>query len=95
MAPKPKSPLTPKQERFVQEYLIDLNATKAAERAGYSKKTARVIGGENLSKPAIAAAIHAAQGQRARSNAITAQRVLDELAMIAFSDLGELLEFTD
>jgi phage terminase small subunit len=49
--------LTPKQERFVAEYLIDLNATQAAIRAGYSSKTAKVIGSENLSKPAIQAAI--------------------------------------
>ena len=49
--------LTPKQNRFVEEYLIDLNATKAAVRAGYSEKTARQIGSENLSKPAIQEAI--------------------------------------
>lgn len=45
--------MTPKQKRFGDEYLIDLNATQAAIRAGYSKKTARVIGQENLLKPAI------------------------------------------
>ena len=49
--------LTPKQERFVQEYLIDLNATQAAIRAGYSQRTARQIGDENLSKPDIRAAV--------------------------------------
>lgn len=45
--------LTEKQQRFCDEYLIDMNATQAAIRAGYSKKTARVIGQENLTKPAI------------------------------------------
>lgn len=45
--------LTPKQKAFCEEYLIDLNATQAAIRAGYSSKTARVIGQENLTKPAI------------------------------------------
>ena len=45
--------LTPKQRRFVNEYLIDLNATQAAIRAGYSKKTAQQIGAENLSKPVM------------------------------------------
>ena len=45
--------LTAKQQRFCDEYLIDLNATQAAIRAGYSEKTARVIGQENLLKPAI------------------------------------------
>ena len=49
--------LTAKQERFVEEYLIDLNATQAAIRSGYSKKTARDIGYENLTKPDIRAAI--------------------------------------
>ena len=46
--------LTPKQAAFVREYLIDRNATQAAIRSGYSKKTAHVIGTENLGKPAIA-----------------------------------------
>ncbi len=45
--------LTAKQQRFCDEYLIDLNATQAAIRAGYSKKTARVIGQQNLSKLAV------------------------------------------
>ena len=53
--------LTPKQRRFVDEYLIDLNATQAAIRAGYKKNTARQIGSENLSKPAIAKAISSRQ----------------------------------
>lgn len=49
--------MTPKQQRFVEEYLIDLNATQAAIRAGYSQKTAQQIGAENLTKPVIADAI--------------------------------------
>ncbi|WP_317313223.1 terminase small subunit [Absicoccus porci] len=49
--------LTAKQRRFVQEYLIDLNATQAAIRAGYSKNSARQVGTENLSKPSIKQAI--------------------------------------
>ncbi len=56
--------LTPRQARFVEEYLIDLNATQAAIRAGYSKKTAFVIGYENLTKPYISAAIAEAQAKR-------------------------------
>ncbi|CCQ72407.1 terminase small subunit [Magnetospira sp. QH-2] len=47
------SNLSPKQQRFVEEYLLDLNATQAAVRAGYSERTARQIGSENLSKPDI------------------------------------------
>ena len=49
--------LTPKQQRFIDEYMIDLNATQAAMRAGYSSRTARQIGAENLLKPVVAAAI--------------------------------------
>ncbi len=55
MQEKPK--LTPKQQRFVEEYVIDCNATQAAIRAGYSEKTAQSIGAENLTKPVIKAYI--------------------------------------
>jgi phage terminase small subunit len=82
--------LTPKQELFVQEYLIDLNATQAAIRAGYSKRTAGAIGDENLRKPEIAAALAAAQQKRAERTEITQDRVLQELARIAFFDLRKL-----
>ena len=54
--------MTAKQQLFVDEYLIDLNATQAALRAGYSEKTARSIGAENLSKPDIEKAIADALG---------------------------------
>lgn len=68
--------LTPKQEAFVREYLIDLNATQAAIRAGYSEKTASAIGHENLYKPEIASAIAAAQAQRAKRVELDADYVL-------------------
>ncbi len=55
--------LTPKQERFVSEYLIDLNATQAAIRAGYSPKAARQVGCENLTKPDIASAVEAGRAK--------------------------------
>ena len=70
------SKLTPKQEMFAKEYLIDLNATQAAIRAGYSKKTAQRIGSENLSKPLIAAAVAAGQAERAKRTEIDADYVL-------------------
>jgi phage terminase small subunit len=82
--------LTPKQERFVEEYLIDLNATQAAIRAGYSQRTAASIGEENLRKPEISAAIHAAKAARSERTGITQDRVLQELARIAFYDLRKL-----
>lgn len=56
--------LTPKQQRFVDEYLIDLNATQACIRAGYSEKTARQIGEQNLSKLDIQEAIQQAMNER-------------------------------
>ena len=68
--------MTPKQRRFVDEYLCDLNATQAAIRSGYSKKTARFIGAENLTKPNIAAAIAAAVAKRSDRTEVTADYVL-------------------
>jgi phage terminase small subunit len=78
--------LTDKQKAFVEEYLIDLNATQAAIRAGYSEKTARQVGNENLTKPDVADAIAAAQAERSQRTEVSADRVLLELARISFSD---------
>lgn len=86
--------LTAKQTRFVEEYLIDLNATQAAIRAGYSAETARAIGCENLTKPNIAQAIADAQMERSRRTEITQDRVLAELAKIGFADMRKLLKWT-
>lgn len=71
--------LTPKQARFVNEYLVDLNATQAAIRAGYSPRTAASIGWENLRKPAIAREIAIRQEELAQGVALTQQEVLDGL----------------
>lgn len=76
-----------KQQRFVDEYLVDLNATQAAIRAGYSEKTAGQMGFDLLKKPEIADAVAAAQQKRAERTHITQDRVLQELARVAFSDL--------
>ncbi len=67
---------TAKQQRFVAEYLIDLNATQAAIRAGYSKNSARQIGDENLSKPYIVAAVAKAKRERSVATKIDAEWVL-------------------
>lgn len=85
--------MTPKQVAFVAEYLIDLNASKAAERAGYSKKTAGQVGFENLKKPEIAAAIQAAMQERSKATGITQERVLNELARVAFGDKRKLMKW--
>ena len=80
-------PLTPKQSRFVAEYLIDQNATQAAIRAGYSKKTASSQGERLLRNVEIAAAVGVKQDQQLAKLEITAERVLQELARIAFVDV--------
>ena len=71
--------LTPKQAAFVQEYLIDLNATQAAIRAGYSESTAKEIGYENLTKPHIGEAIAKAQADRFERVEITQDYVLESI----------------
>lgn len=81
------SGLTPKQAKFVEQYLIDLNATQAAIRAGYSPKTARSVGAENLTKPAIQAALTAERARLAATLQVTPERVLQEYARLAFADL--------
>ena len=73
---------TPKQARFVSEYLIDLNATQAAVRAGYSKKTADRIGPELLGKTCVSAAIKAAQKKRAAKSERTALDVLRDIQAV-------------
>ena len=86
--------LTPRQAAFVREYLLDLNATQAAIRAGYSPKAARVTGPETLSKPAVATAIERAMAKRAERTEVTAERVLAELAKLAFANLGDYFNLT-
>lgn len=63
--------LTPKQRQFVLQYLLDLNASQAAIRAGYSSKTARSIGQENLTKPDIQEAIQTAMAEREDRTQVT------------------------
>ncbi|AQS50736.1 terminase small subunit [Paenalcaligenes hominis] len=85
--------LTPKQKRFVEEYLIDLNATQAAIRAGYSQRTAGQIGEQNLKKLEIKQAIQAAQENRSERTEITQDMVLQELAKIGFSDIRKIVRW--
>ncbi len=82
--------VTPKQKRFAEEYLIDLNAAQAARRAGYSGRSAAQAGRRLLQCPEIAKAVRSAMADRSERTAVTAERVLDELACIAFSDLRDL-----
>jgi len=84
--------LTAKQSTFVKEYLIDLNATQAAIRAGYSEKTAYSIGQENLTKPDIQKAIQKAMNERSERTEITQDMVLQELGKIAFLDIRDAFD---
>ena len=79
-------PLTAKQKVFVQEYLVDLNATQAAIRAGYSQRTAGWIGPQLLGKTHIAEAVQGAMAKREERTEITQDRVLKEYAKLAFLD---------
>ncbi|WP_421526760.1 terminase small subunit [Pseudomonas brenneri] len=83
--------LTAKQQAFVLEYLVDLNASQAAIRAGYSKKTAGQIGDENLKKPQIAQAIREAKNSRNERVQINADYVLNRLVEIDQLDVLDIL----
>jgi len=84
--------LTLKQKRFVQEYLVDLNATQAAIRAGYSKRSSSAIANETLAKPEIKAAIAEAMEKRGKRVGIDQDRTLLEIGRLAFSDVRQLFE---
>lgn len=75
--------MNPKQERFCQEYVVDLNATQAAIRAGYSEKTAASIGNENLTKPEISAKIAELQNDIANKLEVDASWITERLKQIA------------
>jgi phage terminase small subunit len=72
-------PLTVKQQRFVEEFLCDSNATQASIRAGYSKKTAKDIGCENLAKPNITAAIEAGHKILRERCAVSVESLTEDL----------------
>lgn len=84
------SKLTDKQEMFCREYLIDLNATQAAIRAGYSEKTAKETAYENLTKPHIADRIAELKSQRVEDTKISANYVLNRLVEIDQMDVIDI-----
>ena len=90
---KTRSKLTPKQRAFVDEYLVDLNATQAARRAGYkgNDNTLSSVGNENLNKPAIAAAVKAALDARSKRIQVDADWVLKHLSEIAKADIADIM----
>jgi phage terminase small subunit len=84
--------LTPQQELFVRQYVLDLNATKAAMRAGYSKKTARVQGSALLIRPAIQAAVKARMDRRMEKVDVKTDEILALMRKFAFTDLSGVIE---
>ena len=83
--------MTPKQAAFVQQYLIDKNATQAAIRAGYSAKTASSAGERLLRNVEVCAALEQGMSDIAGKLGITAERVMQERARIAFSDMRKIM----
>lgn len=88
-----KRKLTPKQQRFVDEYLVDLNATQAAIRAGYSQKTAQEQGARLLSNVMVQAAIAECMKAREQRTEITQDKVVKELAKVAFGDPRKVMSW--
>ncbi len=84
--------LTGKQQQFVDEYLIDLNATQAAIRAGYSTKNADKIGSELLGKTRVAEAISEKMAERSKRTGVNQDRVVLELAKIAFVNAADVID---
>jgi phage terminase small subunit len=84
--------LTAKQKIFVQEYLVDLNATQAAIRAGYSPKTANRTASENLSKPDIQAAIHKSMQKREKRVEVNQDYVISKLFEITEKEASDMPE---
>ena len=87
--------LTPRQQRFVQEYVVDLNATQAAIRAGYSAKGARVRGAELLANRNLRDALEAATEQRGLRTELEADEVVRRLAIVAFANVSDFITWTD
>lgn len=92
MAPK-NGKLSAKHKLFIKEYLVDLNASAAAVRAGYSKRTANRQGHRLLINADIQAAIKEGIEARAKRTDITADRVLEEFARVGFSDIGDYVSW--
>ena len=92
---KTRDTLTPRQARFVAEYLIDLNATQAAIRAGYSQRTANEQGCRLLAKSNVGEAVAKGAARTLRKLEVTQERVLREVAALAFSSVKELVDADD
>ncbi len=85
--------LTPMQQRFVEEYPVDLNATHAARRAGYSKKSASRLGCRLLDNADVAEAIRKALRERSKRTEITADKVVQQLGKVAFVNMKDVVKY--
>lgn len=85
--------LTLKQKMFIDEYLVDLNATQAAIRAGYSPKTAKDIASQNLAKLNIRIEVDKRMAERSKRVGMNADRVLQELGKLAFVKIEDVIDF--
>jgi len=84
-----QTPLNPRQKMFISEYLVDLNATAAVIRSGYSKNGASVQGTRMLADPKIAAAVQIEMEKRSKRVEVTMDNVVKELAKMAFADMRQ------
>ena len=87
--------MTQKQKRFVEEYLIDLNATQATIRAGYSPESARSIGSALLKKPDVKARLDKAMAERSKRTGVNQDRIIRELARVAMLNAPDVINLTD
>ena len=90
-----KSKLGPRQQRFVDEYMVDLNATRAAIAAGYSKTSAAQAGWEVLRNPKVAVEVSRRQARLAERLSVSSENVISELAKIAFANVGDFYRIND
>ena len=82
--------MSPKQQRFVEEYMADLNATQAAVRAGYSPKTAAEQGSRLLTNVNVSDAVSRMTAEQSRRTGVTADRIIREMAKIAFANIADV-----
>jgi len=92
MTQRDPAELTPKQKAFCEEYLVDLNATAAAKRAGYAEKNARTTAQTLLVTPKVVDEINRLMKARSERTQITADRVITEVARLGFSDVRKLFD---
>jgi phage terminase small subunit len=81
--------LSARERRFLDEYLVDLNATQAAIRAGYSARSAKVLGHRVLHRPHVAAAVEAATAVRSSARGVDQERIVEELVRIGFANMAD------